>query len=457
MKLGYNLNLEQSQKLIMTTELRQAIEILQLNSIELKDYISDEVEKNPLLEYDNNSEEVNSRSDESIDWKSYVKSQGSFEGNEQEYDSNGEEFSYDNYIAYEKTLMEHLIDQVGLLDLDCLEKAIALEMVQNIDPSGYLKIEVEEIGNKFKVELGKVESILKRIQRLDPIGIGSRTLEECLILQIDYDSKNNSYIESIIKNNLEDLANNRIQKISKDIGLNIKETQELVDYIKTLDPKPGNAFNDGGVNEVEYIIPDAEIRLVDGEYKVFINDITGPRFQINNFYKSLLDKDDVEKDTNDFLNNSFNRAMWMIKAIEQRRNTIKKVLEAIIDFQKDFFVKGDRGLAPLTLKEVAESIEMHESTVSRVSNEKYVQTPRGLFEIKYFFCTGLDCDLGEVSSKSIKEVIRDIIDGEDTKKPYSDQKISELLKETGIDISRRTVAKYRDELNILSSSMRRRY
>lgn len=455
MKLGYNLNLEQTQKLMMTTELRQAIEILQLNSIELRDYMTRELEENPMLEPDSSSNlNEEAKLENNIDWKEYIKSQKNYELGE--YDPNGEELNYDNYIAYEKSLMEHLIDQVGLLDLECRDKFIALELVQNIDSSGYLKVELKELSSKFNIEEKKIEAILNKIQTFDPIGVGARDLKECLIIQVDYDKKYDQQIKSIIKNNLDDLAANRIQKISKDYNITIEKSQELVDYIKTLEPKPGQAYG-GTINEVEYIIPDAEIKLIDGEYIVILNDITGPRFKINSYYRSLMEQNDIEEKTDEFLNSRFNRAMWIIRSIEQRRMTIKKVVESIIKFQMDFFKNGEKSLKPLTLKEVADDIEMHESTVSRVTNGKYVQTPRGIYELKYFFCTGLDCNLGEVSSTSTKELIREIVDGENPKKPYSDQKISEILKDKGIKISRRTVAKYRDELNILSSSLRRRY
>ena len=239
------------------------------------------------------------------------------------------------------------------------------------------------------------------------------------------------------------------------MGLELEEVQNICDFIKTLEPKPGRSFSIGG-GEVKYITPDVILQEIDGEYLVVLNDITAPRLNINSFYKELMLKSD---DTNitSFLTDKLNSAMWIIKSIEQRKTTIYNVVESILKFQKDFFEKGEKGLKPLTLKDVADDIGVHESTVSRATSGKYIQTPRGLFELKYFFTTGISGNDGDVSSISIKSMIKDFIEKENPKKPLSDQQIANMLKEKDISISRRTVAKYRDELNIPSSSMRRRY
>lgn len=230
--------------------------------------------------------------------------------------------------------------------------------------------------------------------------------------------------------------------------------QEACDYIRQLEPKPGRAF--GNNQDLGYIIPDAEIKLINGELEVILNDVTGPRLGINNYYRSLL-RTGNDKDTMEFLNQKFNSAMWIIRSIEQRRNTIKKVIESIIKFQREFFLEGEKSLRPLTLKDIANDIDMHESTISRATNGKYVQTPRGLFELKYFFSSGVESHDGGISSVSIKKILQEIIDEENPKKPYSDNKLAEILAQKGIKISRRTVAKYRDELNIPPSNMRKRY
>ncbi len=458
MRLSYDLTLEQSQKLIMTPELRQAIELLQFNSLELKEYITNEMEQNPMLESLGSSEEFENldkyTNDNDIDWKEYLDKYDDISYRPQ-VDKNIKEYNYESFVSYEPTLKEHLMSQLSLISLDNKEHKIGEYIIQNIDESGYLNISTDEIAKFMKCRMEDVEVILDIIQTFEPAGVGARDLRECLLIQVMNKKDATSYIITIIDDYLEDLGYNRIQKIAKELNLELGEVQEACDYIKRLEPKPGRAFR-GSSDDVRYITPDAEIQLIDGELVVILNDVTGPRLNINNYYRELM-KSGGDKNTIDFLNEKFNSAMWVIRSIEQRRNTIKKVIESIVKFQKDFFIEGEKALKPLTLKDIADDIEMHESTISRATNGKYVQTPRGLFELKYFFSTGILGNEGDISSTSIKVTLKDVVDSEDTKKPYSDQKISELLKEQGINISRRTVAKYRDELGIPSSSMRRRY
>lgn len=458
MRLSYDLTLEQSQKLIMTPELRQAIELLQFNSLELKEYITNEMEQNPMLESLSSSEEFENldkyANDNDVDWKEYLEKYDDISYRPQ-VDKNIKEYNYESFVSYEPTLKEHLMSQLSLIPLDNKEHKIGENIIQNIDENGYLNISTEEIASFMKCEKDEVEIVLDIIQTFEPAGVGARDLKECLLIQVRNKKDATNYIIIIIEDYLEDLGYNRIQKIAKELNLDLQQVQDACDYIKRLEPKPGRSFR-GNNEEVRYIIPDAEIQLIDGEFVVVINDVTGPRLNINNYYKGLM-KSGGDKNTIDFLNEKFNSAMWIIRSIEQRRNTIKRVIESILKFQKDFFIEGEKALKPLTLKDIADDIEMHESTISRATNGKYVQTPRGLFELKYFFSSGILGEEGDISSTSIKVTLKDIVDGEDPKKPYSDQKISDLLKEQGINISRRTVAKYRDELGIPSSSMRRRY
>ncbi|OZV12472.1 RNA polymerase sigma-54 factor [Tissierella sp. P1] len=458
MRLSYDLTLEQSQKLIMTPELRQAIELLQFNSLELKEYITNEMEQNPMLESLSSSEEFENldkyANDNDVDWKEYLEKYDDISYRPQ-VDKNIKEYNYESFVSYEPTLKEHLMSQLSLIPLDNKEHKIGENIIQNIDENGYLNISTEEIASFMKCEKDEVEIVLDIIQTFEPAGVGARDLKECLLIQVRNKKDATNYIIIIIEDYLEDLGYNRIQKIAKELNLDLQQVQDACDYIKRLEPKLGRSFR-GNNEEVRYIIPDAEIQLIDGEFVVVINDVTGPRLNINNYYKGLM-KSGGDKNTIDFLNEKFNSAMWIIRSIEQRRNTIKRVIESILKFQKDFFIEGEKALKPLTLKDIADDIEMHESTISRATNGKYVQTPRGLFELKYFFSSGILGEEGDISSTSIKVTLKDIVDGEDTKKPYSDQKISDLLKEQGINISRRTVAKYRDELGIPSSSMRRRY
>lgn len=456
MKLSYNLTLEQSQKLIMTPELRQAIQLLQYNSLELNEYLSNELEENPMLEMEKPALDVESveidNKDGDIDWKEYIEKYDDI-SYKSEIDKNTKEYNLESFISYTPTLKEHLLSQLTMITIDDKDKKVAEYIINNIDDNGYLIASIEEIAAMMKVSAEKAEEALAIVQHFEPLGVGARDLKECLLIQVR--EMNNPMLENIIANYLEDIAGHRIIKIAKENDLDISFAQNLCDIVKSLEPKPGRTFKSTS-DDVRYIIPDATIELVDGEYIIIVNDFTGPRLNINNFYRNML-KDGGDLKATEFLQEKFNSALWIIKSIEQRRQTIYNVVEAILKFQSEFFKSGEKSLVPLTLKDVAEHIGVHESTVSRATNGKYVQTPRGLFELKFFFSTGLNCFEGDISSTSVKAMIKDIVEGENNKKPLSDQKIAEILGEKGTTISRRTVAKYRDELNIPSSSMRKRY
>ncbi|MCF6466642.1 RNA polymerase factor sigma-54 [Clostridium sp. Cult2] len=459
MKLGYNLALEQVQKLVMTPELRQAIQLLQFNSQELNEYLKEQIEENPLLdsistavEYENIDDISNDK--EEIDWKEYIEKYDDISYRPQR-DKNIKEYSYENFISYSPTLKENLLFQLNVSELNEMDKNIGEVLIENIDENGYMITDINQIAMDISVEPEQVENVLLTIQTFDPLGVGARSLKECLLIQVQVDKLKDPYIELVIRNYLEDVAHNRLLKIAKELNIELKEVQRICDYIRTLEPKPGRCFNTNS-NQIKYITPDVTIEYIDGEYVIILNDVTGPRLNINNFYREMIRKGNDSKAT-EFLSEKLNSAMWIIRSIEQRRATIYNVVESILKFQREFFEKGEKGLKPLTLKEVADDIDMHESTVSRATNGKYVQTPRGLFELKYFFSSGLSTNKGDVSSTSIKAIIKDIIEEENPKKPYSDQKISDILKDKGVCISRRTVAKYRDELEIPSSSIRKRY
>lgn len=459
MRLEHNLKLTQTQKLIMTQELRQAIQLLQYNSLELNEYIKDQIEENPMLEMesiDRETEDIKKeeKKDE-IDLKDLAERYDDI-SYKSEINKNKDEYNYEAFVTHKESLKDYLMSQLNLTIIDDNDYLIGKYIIENIDKNGYLITTLEEIKNYFKIDTQKAEEILEIIQSFDPIGVGARNLKECLLIQIKEKENVNPGIIEIIKNHLEDLSCNRILNIAKELNIKPIEVEKACDYIKTLNPKPGSGFNSSG-SDTKFISPDATIELIDGEYIIILNDITGPRLNISDYYLSLM-KNNKDENTNEFLSERLNKAMWIIKSIQQRRQTIYNVIEAILKFQIDFFKEGEKSLKPLTLKEVADYIDMHESTVSRATNGKYVQTPRGLYELKYFFTSGVGNKLGgESSSTSIKSRIKDIIEEEDSKKPYSDQKIADILKGKGIKISRRTVAKYREELEIPSSSKRKRY
>lgn len=460
MKLGYNLALEQVQKLIMTPELRQAIQLLQFTSQELSEYIKLEIEKNPMLELVSNDMDYENIEDynidkEEFDWRDFIENYDDI-SYRPEFDKNEKEYNYENIIKNSDSLKEYLLFQLNVSDLNRIDLNIGKAIIENIDDNGYLTVDVNQIADELRIPSKKVEKVLSIIQSFDPPGVGSRNLAECLLIQVREDKVSNPKIEIIIKNHLEDLAYNRLYKVSKELNMDISEVQEIFDYIKTLEPKPGRAFGNH-LSDVKYIIPDVNVEFVDGEYIIVLNEITAPRLNINKYYREMIRKG-LDSDTTEFIKEKLAQALWVIRSIEQRRMTIYNVVKSIVKFQRDFFEKGEKCLKPLTLKEVADDINMHESTVSRAINGKYVQTPRGLFELKYFFCSGFSTNQGEdISSTSIKAIIKEIIDGENQRKPFSDQKISDILKKRGINISRRTVAKYRDELGIPASSIRKQY
>ena len=456
MKIGYELTIEQTQKLSMTPELIQAIQILQYNNQELNEYIDKELLENPILESEYHKEsdteiDIDSLRDQLIQADENVEAYKQWESH-----STSDEYSYENFVAFNYTLTEFLIEQLHFSSLKGQDAEIGRYIIENIDDNGYLSISLEEICSVLDVDLDSCERVLDLIHTFEPSGVGARDLNECLIIQLASLGELTDEIEFIISNRLKDLADNKYALISKEVGISLTEVQEIADLIKTLEPKPGRGFDSD--NSIKYILPDIYVEETNGEYIVSANDGSTPSLHISSYYNSLTEEAKSDKELSNYLNNRFNSAMWLMKSIEQRKKTIYNVASAIVQFQNDFFAKGERFLKPLTLKQIAETVGVHESTVSRAINGKYMQCPRGVFELKYFFTGGiLNEDGSGVSSNSIKSMIKEFVDAEDDKKPLSDSKISEMLHEKGIDISRRTVAKYRDDIGILPSSKRRRF
>ena len=456
MKIGYELTIEQTQKLSMTPELIQAIQILQYNNQELNEYIDKELLENPILESEYHKEsdteiDIDSLRDQLIQADENVEAYKQWESH-----STSDEYSYENFVAFNYTLTEFLIEHLHFSSLKGQDAEIGRYIIENIDDNGYLSMSLEEICSVLDVDLDSCERVLDLIHTFEPSGVGARDLNECLIIQLASLGELTDEIEFIISNRLKDLADNKYVLISKEVGISLTEVQGIADLIKTLEPKPGRGFDSD--NSIKYIIPDIYVEETNGEYVVSANDGSTPSLHISSYYNSLTEEAKSDKELSNYLNNRFNSAMWLMKSIEQRKKTIYNVASAIVQFQNDFFAKGERFLKPLTLKQIAETVGVHESTVSRAINGKYMQCPRGVFELKYFFTGGiLNEDGSGVSSNSIKSMIKEFVDAEDDKKPLSDSKISEMLHEKGIDISRRTVAKYRDDIGILPSSKRRRF
>ena len=370
--------------------------------------------------------------------------------------SNEDVVSFDQYTSKEETLQDYLLLQLTFSDLKDRDKKIGRYLVEGIDDNGYLTVDTDQTAAAFGVKACTVERILKVIQGFEPVGVGARSLEECLLIQLEAKGFKDESLDYVIKNHLNDLAENKIQYIAKSIGLTVLQVQAMADLIRTLDPKPGMAYSSG--EQIRYVVPDVIIEKEDDGYEIVTNDSTIPSLKVSSYYMNLVKNNKDDEDLQKYLNDKYNSALWLIKSIEQRKRTIFKVSEAVMKLQTEFLEKGEKYLKPMTLKQIADAVGVHESTVSRSINGKFIQTPRGVYEIKYFFSSGVGSGSGEgLSSNSIKTFIKEIIDGEDPKKPCSDQDMVEILSEKGIEISRRTVAKYRESMNILSSSKRRRY
>lgn len=462
MRLGFNLNIEQVQKLVMTPELKQAIQILQYNHQELNQFIDEQVLVNPLLDLGTSREgEIRKKQEErtekqEVDWKEYFKEYDDISYKQPNYHKDKEETSFEQFVSADTTLTEHLLFQLQFAILKEKYIEIGKYIIESLDVNGYLNVNIPEISSYFHVNEELIENVLSIIQTFDPPGIAARSLKECLLIQVKQKGMEDEKIIKVIAEHLDDVAQNRLMNISKDLNISTKKVQEITDFIKKLEPKPGRAFGSG--EEIKYITPDVTVEKIDGEYVILVNDSTAPRLAISSYYRKMLLHENKESNTSKFLTGKLNSAMWLIKSIEQRRQTIYNVVKAILDYQVDFFEKGRKYLKPLTLKQIADEVGIHESTVSRAVNGKYMQSPRGVFEMKFFFTSGVSNRMGEgIASESIKSMIQDLIDHENTRKPLSDQAISNKLKDKGIEISRRTVAKYRDEMKILSSSKRKRF
>jgi RNA polymerase sigma-54 factor len=464
MKLDFELNMQQEQKLIMTQELQLSVKILQFTSYELYEYIEEQVIENPLLEYDEKStqEEANNEiknNDNINDNDAEAKSSDYDEidrmihnstFDEDRYYNGEDEVSAFNFVSKEISLWDFLKEQLNLVPVSLKIKRIGEYIIDNIDESGYLTVDSDDICKKTGCNFNEAEDTIKFIQNFEPSGICARNINECLILQLRNMGICDGVLENIINTMLVEVGENKISKIAKENNISDKATLEYIKIIKKLDPKPGVRFS---TETTRYIVPDVYIEKVDGKYIISLNDEDIPQLKINKTYRNLLsNKNSVEYK---FVKERLQAALWVIKSIEQRFETVKKVVEAIIKHQLDFFDK-DVDLKPLTLKQIASEIDMHESTVSRAVKGKYAQTPKGLFELKNFFMKGIQNKTGEdIPTIKIKNKIKDIISKENNKKPYTDSELVEMLDTQNYNISRRTVAKYREEMNIPASSKRK--
>jgi RNA polymerase sigma-54 factor len=456
MDMNFNLQLQQEQKLIMTPELQLAVKMLQLTTFELNEYINEQLVENPLLEIDESTEKreeghdccPKDSKDELLGIMDYF---DSGYGGYKEAEEEKQNYSPLNYVVKEKSLWEYLKEQLAMVTLEKNLRMAAEYIIDNIDESGYLTIDIADICDSCGLEAEQAEGLVHLIQGFEPAGICARDIQECLLLQAEKSGVGDCILKNIIKNMLEYIGQGDIKKIAKENNISMNKAEEYTDIIRSFNPKPGAVLSS---ETTRYIVPEVVVDNTDGVYTVTVNQDWIPKLKINSTYKGLLsDKNSMEYQ---YVNDKFQSAIWIIKSIMQRMDTIKKVSEAILDYQSDFF-ENDGPIRPMGLKQISESTGYHESTVSRAIRGKYMQTPKGVFEIKSFFTRGLQSSTGEeVTFDRVKERIKEIISRESQSSPYSDQAICSILSEEGTAISRRTVAKYREEMSIPSSSKRKR-
>lgn len=476
--------------------MQQSIQLLQMSAQELEQLTSQEVMENPFLEIadDNEGEQEEKRTEaeaeqadeQVIDFTySSPDAETSTEATpvaaeaspmEQEHfadvDVNWEDFYDDSdsrvytphepqeeerdfadFVAGKENLYDSLNWQLHVSALDKEMVAIGEYIIGSLDDDGYLRVPVEELAEELNCPVEDVESVLRVIQTFEPVGVGARSLAECLRIQLENRGVKDKVTLSIVEKHLDLLQKKKFKEIAKDMKVDEAKVRDIFHQIGHLEPKPGRT---GNTDDVKYIQPDVFVKKVDNEYMIFLNEGKTSGLRINRYYRQLLQRTEFDSKEKEFAMEKYKSAVWLIKNIEKRKSTILKVSESVMQFQHDFLEKGTSGLCPLTLKEVAEVVGMHESTVARVTTNKYIETPRGIFELKYFFSPGLETESGvDASSTSIKALLAELISNENPKKPYSDQKLAELIKGKGINIARRTVAKYREQMRILSAKMRK--
>jgi RNA polymerase sigma-54 factor len=471
MDIRQDMRPELQQRLVMTPKLQQAIKLLQMPALELQQKLKHELLQNPMLEdvedageeEDAQEPETRTAEDEGefkaagdeIDWNRYLKD--GFEMGAQEIGEREEsEDYYERVPVVRSSLEDYLTSQLRMCATSPEELKIGEFIIGSLDKNGFLTCTVDEIAGFTGGDSKQVQKVLDVIKTFDPPGVGAADLRESLLIQLDQQELSESLAARLVREHLDDLLEKRYREIARKLKKTVKEIQAAADVVAGLDPRPGTRYS---ADEPRYIVPDLIVDKVDEGYVVQINDRNIPRLRVSRAYRDILTRArKKDKSEEEYVKKKLDSARWLIKTIDQRRRTMVRVMQAILEAQRDFFDRGVEHLKPLTLQQIANVVDMHESTVSRVTNGKYVQTPRGVYELKYFFSPGLKTDNGEdASSKRIKAKIEEMVEGEDRKKPLSDQDIAARLKDEGFSVARRTVAKYRDQLGILRARMRKEY
>ena len=471
----------------MTPQLQQAIRLLQLSTMDLQTEIQQTLEENPMLEVDEEASAIDGETqdktesglgeqDEQLDLERSEKLPDELPVDsewEDIYDiasagissaSHASDENVNDYLENQSiegdTLAEHLLWQLRNMSTSDTDFAIGVAIIDAINDDGYLTESIEEIhaglGDDLEIELDEVEAVLHRIQRFDPLGVGARDLKECLLLQLeqfDAGTAGLSDVRMLISEHLEQIGNRDYARLLKATRLSEQRLQELIGFIQSLNPKPGSTISP---NRAEYIIPDIFVRKVNGEWIVSLNPEAAPKLRINPLYAGYVKKSGRDKDSS-YLRNSMQEARWFLKSLQSRSDTLLRVGKAIVDRQRLFLEYGDEGMKPMVLRDIADELEMHESTISRVTTQKYMHTPRGVFEFKFFFSSHVStADGGECSATAIRAMVKKLIENENPRKPMSDNKISAFLVKEGINVARRTVAKYREAMSIPPSNERKR-
>jgi len=474
MQMEHRLAQTQTQRLMLTQKMQQAIQILQLSSIELDQYVQQELETNPVLEQiqkepeaeketpqeSASSDDSGKLEDEPFDLDAFASqwSDPHREGRDlsRNPDADARRQYYENSITREESFSARLLTQLRLAAPDDRAYQIGERIIGDIDDKGYFTGSLEEIARELAAPLDEVEDALQLIQRLEPTGVGARDVVECLLLQIEVEYPEEVQLKTLVADHLEALEHRQIPKIAKAMGITPERVEQLKDMLAALNPWPGHEYSS---DPPQYVTPDVIVeKLEDGDYITYLSSDSVPELRISSEYRRLMRSGGTVREAKQYIRGKMESARWLIRNIEQRQSTILRIATAIAEVQKAFLDKGIEYIRPLTLQEIADEVGVHEATVSRTTRGKYMQTPQGLFEMKFFFSPGLRRDSGEnQSARSVQSMIKNLIDEEDKTKPLSDQKISDILKEQGIHIARRTVTKYRENLGILTTSLRKQY
>lgn len=456
-----------SQQQVLAPQLQQSLQILQAPMLELRNLIQQEIETNPTIEleqteptiedkkaeHDEFQEEFDRLAKLDEEWRDYMAQNSGYSGRSAEEDER-RQFFFDSLVG-EQTLQQHLLEQLLSSEIRPEDRTLAELIIGNIDDHGFLQSTPEEIANNTGMDAADLGRVLSIVQTFHPVGVGSRDLRECLLIQLRRLGKEQSLEYRIVDRHIDDLGKRRFPEIARRLGTTPEQVQRAANFIATLDPKPGQIFTPDPNN---YVLPDVTVEKIGGEWTISLNGDQIPHLRISNTYKDLMSSERNGAEVRDYIRDKIRSGKFLIKSIHQRQQTISNIAHEIVARQKEFLEFGPSALKPMTMVQIADAVGVHETTVSRAISGKYMSTPHGVFDMKYFFTPGYQTAGGEaMSNTSVKGAIADLVKVEDAKNPLSDKEIVELLSKRGIPIARRTVAKYRNELNILPSNMRKRY